>query len=70
MFKEHETCERRGQCKLLEKCQRAMNIKIELGHEQQTPGSSSLRYVLETRSCQHEEAIDAAEKVQEFLDTR
>ncbi|OGM06606.1 hypothetical protein A3E15_02095 [Candidatus Woesebacteria bacterium RIFCSPHIGHO2_12_FULL_42_9] len=69
IFREHKTCETAGQCELLGECQRAMNITIEMRYEKQKPGSSSLRFVLKTQKCQHTEAIDAAKKAQQFLNS-
>ena len=70
IFREHKTCETRGQCVILGECQRAMNIKIEMRYEKKSPGLSSLRYILDKRRCEHKEAIDAASDAIKLLENR
>ncbi len=66
MFKEHATCETKGQCDLLSYCQRAMAIEQELGYEKAGMKGNALELAVAQATCRHTQVDTAISKVNQY----
>lgn len=63
MFKEHDTCETKGQCDLSHYCQRAMVIEQEFGYEIAGMAGNALESAIGRATCKHTQVDTAISKV-------
>lgn len=66
MFKEHATCETKGQCDLMNYCQRAFVIKQELGYEEANMKGNALELAVREATCRHTQVDSAISKVNQY----